>query len=196
MLLVSLNLVFMHGLQPKKKLTHSWQFLTHFASKFKNYRLKTNRQTIGRSFSLQMADGMRTTDELSELVALLRKIDLAPSATTEEKFFTWILHGLKRGSIHTWWDLICSQGIFKANNNDLNINFSEEIVKSWYTDQSFVGSPGYEQISCLLKPLSYLFFHFEVTSRSTLCPIFFTNQASREYLEELDNTHELFSWEL
>lgn len=116
MLLVSLNLVFMHGLQHKKtNMTHCWQFLIHFASKFKNYRLKTNRQTIARSFSIKMADGLRSNDELSELVALLRMIDLAPSATTEEKFFTWVLHGLKRGSIHKWWDLICSQGISKHN---------------------------------------------------------------------------------
>ena len=40
-------------------------------------------------------------------------------------------------------------------------SYLDKLVSQWYTESSFVNSPGKNQIFCLLAPLSQLPFYFE-----------------------------------
>ena len=72
----------------------------------------------------------------------------------------------------------------------IRTSYLDKLVSQWYTESSFVNSPGKNQIFCLLAPLSQLPFYFEGnvyklrnkmrntlrnTIRNTFCrhPIFF-----------------------
>jgi hypothetical protein len=76
-------------------------------------------------------------------------------------------------------------------------HISEHLVFDWYTNASFVLSPGKRQIYCLLRPLSFLYFFYEDTGKATVCPSILENESYlKDTIEELLVKHHLFSWQL
>ena len=159
--------------------------------------------SINRSFNL----GEPTTadnDVLDEWLAIVRMLTTADYATLDEKLYTFILFGLNRGQLHLYWKSIATQGKwrFLLNNNKC----VDKLVAKWYNNSSFVKSPGKNQITCLLIPLSRLPFYFQgeqsikrsfitiniklENERSVTC------MKNNDYIEELAMKHHLFSWQL
>ena len=74
---------------------------------------------------------------------------------------------------------------------------SDNLVSRWFTNTSFVLSPGKKQISCLLRPLSFLYFFYEETVKPAVCPSILENgNYLKDNTEDLLVKHHLFSWEL
>ena len=103
----------------------------------------------------------------------------------------------------------------------IRTSYLDKLVSQWYTESSFVNSPGKNQIFCLLAPLSQLPFYFEGnvhTLRNTICntfcchPIIFlesdhpvicinnslhdSSSFLTEDIREILLKHHLFSWEI
>ena len=75
--------------------------------------MNTVRQSVSRSFNLRVASvRAQKSDDIDDLVLLVRKIEKSSFATMEEKFFTLILNGLHQGKLHIWWDLLTTEGKF------------------------------------------------------------------------------------
>ena len=75
--------------------------------------MNTVRQSVSRSFNLRVASvRAKKSDDIDDLVLLVRKIEKSSFATMEEKFFTLILNGLHQGKLHIWWDLLTTEGTF------------------------------------------------------------------------------------
>ena len=158
-------------------------------------------------------------DILDEWLKIVRTLADSDYATLDEKLFTFILYGLNRGQLHLFWKSISSQGNFFSKNFK-NV-FLEKLVSKWYTNSSFVKSPGKNQITCLLIPLSRLPFYFQgqsltflkilknfekklksdilETDRSVTCMNNSLSEIDLELstnIEELVMKHHLFSWQL
>ena len=157
-------------------------------------------------------------DILDEWLKIVRTLADSDYATLDEKLFTFILYGLNRGQLHLFWKSISSQGKFFSKNFK-NV-FLEKLVSKWYTNSSFVKSPGKNQITCLLIPLSRLPFYFQgqysqfenfekfrkkmkngilEADRSVTCMNNSLSEIDLELstnIEELVMKHHLFSWQL
>jgi len=66
---------------------------------------------MGRSFNVKITQkSERKSDALDEVIQLIRKLEKSTFSTMEEKFFTFILHGLSAGKLHVWWQTLTEQG--------------------------------------------------------------------------------------
>jgi len=174
LLLSAFKFVLAHGAEPHVQHRHPFELLVHMSIEHKNRKIKCISQSINRSFNL----GEPTTadnDVLDEWLAIVRMLTTADYATLDEKLYTFILFGLNRGQLHLYWKSIATQ---------------DKLVAKWYNNSSFVKSPGKNQITCLLIPLSRLPFYFQENERSVTC------MKNNDYIEELAMKHHLFSWQL
>jgi len=138
--------VFNHGLRSKYSKKHPWEFFREIAIANKNRKINTIRHSIGRSFDLSIVEKEENCDLFDEFLSLVRLYDKSSFATLSEKMYTFVLCALNRRKLHLFWKVISTY---------------DKLVSQWYTESSFVNSPGKNQIFCLLAPLSQLPFYFE-----------------------------------
>jgi len=78
-------------------------------------------------------------------------------------------------------------------------SYLDKLVSQWYTESSFVNSPGKNQIFCLLAPLSQLPFYFEESDHPVICinnSLHDSSSFLTEDIREILLKHHLFSWEI
>jgi hypothetical protein len=98
-------------LKPKRIGSHPWQFLKFVSDFHKNRNVRTVNQSIGRSFNVILYESESEKDPLGDIIQTVRKLEKCSFSTMEEKFFSFILHGLNAGALHTWWITLTKEGM-------------------------------------------------------------------------------------